>query len=125
MPALLCLAWAADTNLDLARLRRAPESGRWCLFQQTCLSPCFAFQTSPSQRDRFRQRPSIPTKSLGCDESTLSAENRPASRARGVRPRADLGEVRGHSQQSPSTITDLPEAWRCVTLDLCHILVAP
>lgn len=48
LPPLVCLAWEADPNLDLLR---APESGRCCLFQETCLSPCFAFQPSPSQRE--------------------------------------------------------------------------
>lgn len=63
LPPLICLARAADTNLDLPRLRRAPESQCRCLFQETCLSPCFAFQTSPSQRERdFVKGPLFPQK---------------------------------------------------------------
>lgn len=126
LPPLICLARAADTNLDLPRLRRAPKSRCRCLFQETCLSPCFAFQTSPSQRERdFVKGPLFPQKVwvLMNQHFLLKSVQPVALAARG--PRTDLCEVQGNSQQIPDTTTDLSKAWRCVTLDLCHILVVP
>lgn len=114
LPPLLCLAWL---QIQICICCECLSQGRVLVpLEETCLSPCFASQASPSQRERFRQRPSIPTKSLGSDESTFSAEN--------TQP-VVLAEVQGHSQQflpPPQTCPEHADVspWICVT-SCCYL----
>lgn len=134
LPPLVCLTWAADMNLDLPRLWQATESLSWCLFQETCLSPCIGFQISPSwSGGAFHQKRSIPTKSLGFDESTFSAEKFPTSSACSAWSVCTnlcylqrIIQNRFLTRRNPwLSATDLFKASRCVTLDLRCILVVP
>lgn len=134
LPPLICLTLAADTNLNLSHLWQETESLSRCLFQQTCLSPCFSIHISPPwSGGAFHQKQSIPMKSLGFDESTFSAEKLPTSSGCSAwSVRADLCLLQRVIQNTFltrrnqwSNATDLLKASRRVTLDLCCILVVP